>query len=167
MVILLGTVWGGAATCSQGFVSCFLRHPQAVGLYYSCHAAQASQWNFQKTYYKQVSAPDCKRIDSFRGIAVRNSCFWRIGSPLFRTDRSYERDQFSRCLPLSLAVRSSPASDGKSQCGELPKVRKNPVYQWNLPLKSSCSSLVGFCTAEFWSLLAYESAEQKHKHCLT
>ena len=26
---------------------------------------------------------------------------------------------------------------------------------------------LGFCTAEFWSSLAYESAEQKPKHCLT
>ena len=25
----------------------------------------------------------------------------------------------------------------------------------------------GFCTADFWSSLAYESAEQKPKHCLT
>jgi len=26
---------------------------------------------------------------------------------------------------------------------------------------------LGFCTADFWSLLAYESAEQKPKHHLT
>ena len=26
---------------------------------------------------------------------------------------------------------------------------------------------LGFCTADFWSSLAYESAEQKPKHCLT
>ena len=26
---------------------------------------------------------------------------------------------------------------------------------------------LGFCTADFWSLLANESAEQKPKHCLT
>ena len=33
-------------------VKCFLRVPQAVGLYCSCHAAQSSKGNFQKTYYK-------------------------------------------------------------------------------------------------------------------
>ena len=27
--------------------------------------------------------------------------------------------------------------------------------------------MFGFCTADFWSSLAYESAEQKPKHCLT
>ena len=48
----------GATTCSE----CFLRVPQAAGLYCSCHAAQASKGNFQKTYYKpseQVATPDC------------------------------------------------------------------------------------------------------------
>ena len=39
---------GGAGTCSEGFVKCFLRIPQAVGLHCSCHAAQASKGNFQK-----------------------------------------------------------------------------------------------------------------------
>ena len=43
----------GAATCSEGFVKCFLRVPQAiVGLYCSCNAAQASKGNFQKTFYR-------------------------------------------------------------------------------------------------------------------
>ena len=27
--------------------------------------------------------------------------------------------------------------------------------------------MFGFCTADFWSSFAYESAEQKPKHCLT
>ena len=40
----------GAATCSEGFVLFFLRVPQAVGLYCSCHAAQASKGNFHNTY---------------------------------------------------------------------------------------------------------------------
>ena len=40
------SVLGAAATCSEGFVNCFLRVPQAVGLYCSCHAAQASKGNF-------------------------------------------------------------------------------------------------------------------------
>ena len=39
-------VLGGAATCSEGFVNYFLRVPQTVGLYCSCHAAQASKGNF-------------------------------------------------------------------------------------------------------------------------
>ena len=34
-------ILGGAATCSEGFVNCFLRVPQAVRLYYSCHTTQA------------------------------------------------------------------------------------------------------------------------------
>ena len=46
----------GAATCSKGFVNSFLRVPQAVGLYCSCHAAQASKGNFKKTYYKTFRA---------------------------------------------------------------------------------------------------------------
>ena len=39
------TVPGDAATCSEGFVYFFFRVPQAVGLYCSCHAAQASKGN--------------------------------------------------------------------------------------------------------------------------
>ena len=38
--------------CSEGLVYFFLRVPQAVGLYCSCHAAQASKGNFKKIYYK-------------------------------------------------------------------------------------------------------------------
>ena len=45
-------VLGGAATYSEGFVNYFLRVARAVGLYCSCHVAQASKGNFQKTYYK-------------------------------------------------------------------------------------------------------------------
>ena len=33
--------------------------------------------------------------------------------------------------------------------------------------KSRVKQCLGFCTADFWSLLTYESAEQKRKHCLT
>ena len=36
----------------RSFFKCFLRVPQAVGLYCSCHAALSSKGNFQKTYYK-------------------------------------------------------------------------------------------------------------------
>ena len=46
------SVLGGAATCSEGFVNYFLRVPQAVVLYCSCHAAQLSKGNCQKTFYK-------------------------------------------------------------------------------------------------------------------
>ena len=46
------SVQSGAGACSGGFVTCFLRVSQAVGLYCSCHAAQESKGNFQKTYYK-------------------------------------------------------------------------------------------------------------------
>ena len=40
------------------FVKCFLRVPQAVELYCSCHAAQANKGNFQKTCYKTFPWPD-------------------------------------------------------------------------------------------------------------
>ena len=39
-------IQSGAATCTESFAKCFLRVPQAVGLYCSCHAAQASEANF-------------------------------------------------------------------------------------------------------------------------
>ena len=41
-------IQSGAATCSEGFVTWLLRVPQAVGPYFSCHAAQSSEGNFQK-----------------------------------------------------------------------------------------------------------------------
>ena len=53
----------GAATCSEGFVKCFMIVPQAVGqLHCSCQGAQEGKgkWRFQKTYCKQVAAPDCR-----------------------------------------------------------------------------------------------------------
>ena len=54
------TLHSGAATCRKGFVKCFLRVPQAVRLYCSCHAAQASKVNFQITkHFLQVADPDC------------------------------------------------------------------------------------------------------------
>ena len=47
------TVQPGAAGCEKGSVECFLRVPQAAGLYCSCHAAQAAnKGNCQKTLYK-------------------------------------------------------------------------------------------------------------------
>ena len=48
-------IHSGAATCRRGFVTCFLRVPQAVGLFCSCNAARASKGNLQKTeslFYK-------------------------------------------------------------------------------------------------------------------
>ena len=48
-------VQSGAADRGKGFVTCFLRVPQAAGLNRSCHAAQASRGNFQKTCYKTFS----------------------------------------------------------------------------------------------------------------
>ena len=53
-------------TCSEGFEKCFLRVPHAVGLYCSCHAAQASKGIIQITYdknlRKQVAAQDCMTL---------------------------------------------------------------------------------------------------------
>ena len=33
--------------------------------------------------------------------------------------------------------------------------------------KSQVRQCLGFCSADFWSSLAYKSAQQKPKHCLT
>ena len=52
LALLHPMVLGGAATCSEGFVYFFLRVTQAVGLYCSCHAAQASKGNFKKACYE-------------------------------------------------------------------------------------------------------------------
>ena len=51
-IVIVGKLPGGAATCFEGFVNFFFESSQAVGLYCSCHAAQASKGNFQKTCYK-------------------------------------------------------------------------------------------------------------------
>ena len=45
------SIQGYSSGHGKGFV-CFLRVPQAVGLYCSCHATQASKGNFQKKIYK-------------------------------------------------------------------------------------------------------------------
>ena len=55
-------VHSGAATRRQGFVKCFLKVPQAVGLYCSCHAAQASKANLQKTYNNTFSTSNRPRL---------------------------------------------------------------------------------------------------------
>ena len=46
------TVLSGTSCREKSVLKCFLRVPQAVGLYFSCHAAQASKGNLQKTVYK-------------------------------------------------------------------------------------------------------------------
>ena len=48
----------GASGCEKGLIKCFLRVPQAVRVYCSCHAAQASEGNFLKTFYK-IFGTDC------------------------------------------------------------------------------------------------------------
>ena len=50
LTIKLFTVWSSRLGCKKGFVKYCPRVPQAVGLYCSCHAAQASKGNFQKTF---------------------------------------------------------------------------------------------------------------------
>ena len=52
----------GAATCWEGFVTCFLRVPQAAGLSCGCHAAQASNGNFETTYYEIFGTSCCPRL---------------------------------------------------------------------------------------------------------
>ena len=51
----LTAVHSGAATWREGFVKCFPTFPQAVGMYCSCHAAQESKGNIQKTNNKILS----------------------------------------------------------------------------------------------------------------
>ena len=55
-------IQSGAATCSEGFVTCFLRVQQAIWLYCSCDAAQERKDNFQKTYYKTFGTNCRKRL---------------------------------------------------------------------------------------------------------
>ena len=51
---------GGAAIFFEGFVNTFLKVPQAIGQYCSCHAAQQARGTFRKHISKpseQVAAP--------------------------------------------------------------------------------------------------------------
>ena len=52
----------GAAGREKGFLKCFLRVPQAVGLYCSFPAAQASVEDFQKHFTRSFSQPDAPRL---------------------------------------------------------------------------------------------------------
>ena len=54
----------GAAGWGKGFVTCFLRVPEAAGLNCSCHAAQATNRNFQKTCYKTFNSTCRPRLYS-------------------------------------------------------------------------------------------------------
>ena len=49
ILLIWNEAWGG--NLFRRFCKMFLRGPQAVGPYCSCHAAQASRGNFKKTYY--------------------------------------------------------------------------------------------------------------------
>ena len=57
-------IQSGAATCSEGLVTCFLRVPHAAGLYCCCHADQANKGNMKKQTSEQVAAPDCIKVTS-------------------------------------------------------------------------------------------------------
>ena len=50
--LTLNRIQSGAAGWGKGFLTCFLKVPQAIGLNCSCHAAQASKGNFQKRCYE-------------------------------------------------------------------------------------------------------------------
>ena len=80
---------GGADTCSKGFVNCFLRVPQAVGLYGSCHAAQASKGNFKNDKPpKSVDVADKEGVKKSQNVVdVIN------GSPLISNMYRYRRDE--------------------------------------------------------------------------
>ena len=66
----------GAAGCEKGFVKCFLRVSQAIGLYCSCQAAKLSKGNFQETLYKTFSQPaalDCTLFGFFTSQSLTES----------------------------------------------------------------------------------------------
>ena len=66
----------GAAGCEKGFVKCFLRVSQAIGLYCSCQAAKLSKGNFQETLYKTFSQPaalDCTLFGFFTTQSLTES----------------------------------------------------------------------------------------------
>ena len=47
-IYMLDKYTGWRATCSEGFVTCFLRVPQAAGLHCSCHVVKQSRGTFRK-----------------------------------------------------------------------------------------------------------------------
>ena len=63
LILLISSVQSGAEGWGKGFVTCFLRVPQAFGLNCSCHAAQARKGNFQKICYKPIIQPAAPDFD--------------------------------------------------------------------------------------------------------
>ena len=64
-------IQSGAATCSEGFATWLLRVPQAVGPYFSCHAAQSSEGNFQKNRLQNLRnklSPKTVKVDKLAPI---------------------------------------------------------------------------------------------------
>ena len=55
--VIMWNLYSGVATCRKGFVKCFLRFPQAVGLYCSRHAT--SNIKHITKHFLQVAGPDC------------------------------------------------------------------------------------------------------------
>ena len=51
VICLSANIQCGAATCSEGFVKCFPRVPQAIGLYSSC---QRKQWEFSENILQNL-----------------------------------------------------------------------------------------------------------------
>ena len=87
--ILPHNLQSGAGTCFEGFVTCFLRVPQAVGLYCSCHGPQASKGTFQTKHYKTF-ATSCR--------------------PRLYLNHRFESKISAQCLelPIGLSLKVSP-----------------------------------------------------------
>ena len=79
------TIQSGAAGCGKCFVTCVLRVPQTVGLNCSCHAAQASKGNSQKTCYKTLYTTCRPRL--YLACLSKHLKFWDLS----RTSRTCHR----------------------------------------------------------------------------
>ena len=72
-------------TCRIGFEKCDLRFPQAVGLYCSCHAAQASKGNFLKQVDRDLVTP-CLIEQDFVALEVHLHPYYRFTPQADRYD---------------------------------------------------------------------------------
>ena len=72
--------------------------------------------------------------------------------------------------PLSLLCCRwmSPRGSQGEEIGKCHARRKAELcFMGRADRKSQVGQCLCFCTADFWSSLAYESTKQKHKHCLS
>ena len=125
----------GEATCSEGFVKCCLIVPQAVGMYCSCHAAQASKVNKHITKpSEQVAAPDCRsRASIFETLNSLSDRLTVNPNQGLQGNRVWLDDQTHYYLPNVSGVRSRfrgglcgavCSDDGRLPPGLLPRRRQ-------------------------------------------